>query len=141
MVTSYVSDEVYDFVNTEEIKKYGISTLNINSKKIYDYPYIQPSDKVMPRSVYISENLSFSCDSSNCSKDIVNVTYENIYFNKNLDLKVAKIYNKDNYKKIFDKEYSDDNAYTRGKQKTKRVGIWYTCQSGIWQSVWLESTP
>lgn len=110
MVTSYVSDEVYDFVNTEEIKKYGISTLNINSKKIYDYPYIQPSDKVMPGSVYISENLSFSCDSSNCSKDIVNVTYENIYFNKNLDLKVAKIYNKDNYKKIFDKEYSDDNA-------------------------------
>ena len=110
MVTSYVSDEVYDFVNTEEIKKYGISTLNINSKKIYDYPYIQPSDKVMPGSVYISENLSFSCDSYNCSKDIVNVTYENIYFNKSLDLKVAKIYNKDNYKKIFDKEYSDDNA-------------------------------
>ena len=110
MVTSYVSDEVYDFVNTEEIKKYGISTLNINSKKIYDYPYIQPSDKVMPGSAYISENLSFSCDSYNCSKDIVNVTYENIYFNKSLDLKVAKIYNKDNYKKIFDKEYSDDNA-------------------------------
>ena len=67
-------------------------------------------NQVMPGSVYISENLSFSCDSSNCSKDIVNVTYENIYFNKNLDLKVAKIYNKDNYKKIFDKEYSDDNA-------------------------------
>ena len=28
-----------------------------------------------------------------------------------------------------------------GKQKTKRGGIWYSPQSGIWQSVWLESTP
>lgn len=28
-----------------------------------------------------------------------------------------------------------------GKQKEKRGGIWYTPQSGIWQSVWLESLP
>jgi beta-galactosidase/beta-glucuronidase len=30
---------------------------------------------------------------------------------------------------------------TRGKQKTKRGGIWYTPQSGIWQTVWLEALP
>jgi beta-galactosidase/beta-glucuronidase len=35
----------------------------------------------------------------------------------------------------------EDNSYSRGKQKTKRGGIWYSTQSGIWQSVWLESTP
>ncbi len=29
----------------------------------------------------------------------------------------------------------------RGKQKTKRGGIWYTPQSGIWQTVWLEAVP
>ncbi len=28
---------------------------------------------------------------------------------------------------------------TRGKQKTARGGIWYTPQSGIWQTVWLEA--
>lgn len=28
-----------------------------------------------------------------------------------------------------------------GKQKEKRGGIWYTQQTGIWQSVWLESLP
>ena len=38
-------------------------------------------------------------------------------------------------------EFSDTNEFSRGKQKIKRGGIWYTCQSGIWQSVWLESTP
>ena len=28
-----------------------------------------------------------------------------------------------------------------GKQKEQRGGIWYTAQSGIWQTVWLESVP
>ena len=107
MVTSYVSDNIYDYVKTEEMKDYGTSGLYMNSKKIYDYPYVQASDKVMPGEVYISENVSYSCTSYNCSKDTVNVTYENIYFNKSLDLKVAKIYNKDNYKRIFDKEYDE----------------------------------
>ncbi len=28
-----------------------------------------------------------------------------------------------------------------GKQSLKRGGIWYTAQSGIWQTVWMESVP
>ncbi len=36
---------------------------------------------------------------------------------------------------------ADSDVYGRGKQKYKRGGIWYTATSGIWQSVWLESTP
>ena len=39
------------------------------------------------------------------------------------------------------KDFSDTKFYSRGKQKINRGGIWYTAQSGIWQSVWLESTP
>lgn len=38
-------------------------------------------------------------------------------------------------------DFSDTKSYSRGKQKIKRGGIWYTAQSGIWQTVWLESTP
>lgn len=33
------------------------------------------------------------------------------------------------------------NSGARGKQSDKRGGIWYTPQSGIWQTVWLESMP
>ncbi len=33
---------------------------------------------------------------------------------------------------------TDTNELSRGKQKTKRGGIWYTPQSGIWQTVWAE---
>lgn len=37
------------------------------------------------------------------------------------------------------RDFSDTSYHSRGKQKTKRGGIWYTPQSGIWQTVWLES--
>ena len=36
---------------------------------------------------------------------------------------------------------TDTNELSRGKQKTKRGGIWYTPQSGIWQTVWAEWVP
>ena len=39
------------------------------------------------------------------------------------------------------RDLTEKNEYLRGKQKTNRGGIWYTAQSGIWQTVWLESTP
>ncbi len=36
---------------------------------------------------------------------------------------------------------SDEGVGARGKQRRKNGGIWYTPQSGIWQSVWLEYVP
>ncbi|WP_223692471.1 glycoside hydrolase family 2 protein [Leifsonia poae] len=36
---------------------------------------------------------------------------------------------------------SDTGHHSRGKQALRRGGIWYTAQSGIWQTVWLESVP
>ncbi|SDN88428.1 glycoside hydrolase family 2 protein [Acetanaerobacterium elongatum] len=39
------------------------------------------------------------------------------------------------------RDYSDTCSLSRGKQKSKRGGIWYTAQSGIWQTVWIESVP
>ena len=36
---------------------------------------------------------------------------------------------------------SNKGAQCRGKQTLGGTGIWYTPQSGIWQTVWLESVP
>ena len=36
---------------------------------------------------------------------------------------------------------TDASFHSRGKQKTRRGGIWYTPQSGIWQTVWWEAVP
>jgi len=40
---------------------------------------------------------------------------------------------------VQDDSDTGDQAY--GKQKLQRGGIWYTAQSGIWQSVWTETVP
>ena len=39
------------------------------------------------------------------------------------------------------RDLTDTSYCTVGKQSTKRGGMWYTPQSGIWQTVWLESVP
>ena len=39
------------------------------------------------------------------------------------------------------RDLSDTSYHSRGKQKTDRGGIWYTPQSGIWQTVWAEVIP
>lgn len=39
------------------------------------------------------------------------------------------------------KDESDTSYHTRGKQTLKRGGMFYTAQSGIWQSVWYEWVP
>lgn len=36
---------------------------------------------------------------------------------------------------------SDTGTQLRGKQRLKRGGMWYTAQSGIWQTVWMEAVP
>ena len=40
---------------------------------------------------------------------------------------------------VQDDSDTSDQAY--GKQKLQRGGIWYTAQSGIWQTVWTEAVP
>ena len=39
------------------------------------------------------------------------------------------------------RDLSDTSYHARGKQKLKRGGMFYTAQSGIWQTVWMEEVP
>ncbi len=42
---------------------------------------------------------------------------------------------------ILVRDVSDTSYHTRGKQKLKRGGMFYTAQSGIWQTVFMECVP
>ena len=42
---------------------------------------------------------------------------------------------------VFCQDDSDTSYHTRGKQMIKRGGMFYTAQSGIWQTVWMEWVP
>ncbi len=39
------------------------------------------------------------------------------------------------------RDTSDTSYHSRGKQTLKRGGMYYTAQSGIWQTVWMEEVP
>lgn len=39
------------------------------------------------------------------------------------------------------RDFSDHSYLSRGKQKLVRGGMFYTAQSGIWQTVWMEQVP
>lgn len=39
------------------------------------------------------------------------------------------------------KDRSDTSYHARGKQKLKAGGMFYTAQSGIWQTIWMEYVP
>ncbi len=38
-------------------------------------------------------------------------------------------------------DFSDTSYHSRGKQKLSPSGMYYTAQSGIWQTVWMETVP
>ena len=39
------------------------------------------------------------------------------------------------------RDVSNNRGPSSGKQRLARGGIWYTAQSGIWQTVWMEAVP
>ncbi len=39
------------------------------------------------------------------------------------------------------RDLSETGVHARGKQRLDRGKIWYTAQSGIWQTVWMEAVP
>ena len=43
--------------------------------------------------------------------------------------------------KVVIQDPTEQKGQMRGKQSSDPKGIWYTAQSGLWQSVWLESAP
>ena len=47
----------------------------------------------------------------------------------------------DNFLTLRVRDFTDVRSQARGKQTLKRGGIFYTAQSGIWQSVWMEWVP
>ncbi len=47
----------------------------------------------------------------------------------------------DNEIKVKVWDYTDVEGYARGKQSFNPSGMWYSAQSGIWQTVWMEWVP
>ena len=106
MVTSYVSDKIYNYVENQVEQVYGTTKVFISDNSQNVNPNIKTSDILSEGQVYISENYSYNCKSYNCMK------FSNMYTNKEISLSNVKVYNKNNFKKIFGSEYDDmDTIY------------------------------
>lgn len=112
MVTSYVSDKIYNYVENHVEQVYGTTKVFISDNSQNVNPNIKTSDILSEGQVYISENYSYNCKSYNCMKDSLNIKFSNMYTNKEISLSNVKVYNKSNFKKIFGSEYDDmDTIY------------------------------
>jgi putative ABC transport system permease protein len=112
MVTSYVSDKIYNYVENHVEQVYGTTKVYVSDNSQNVNPNIKTSDILSEGQVYISENYSYNCKSYNCMKDSLNIKFNNMYTNKEISLSNVKVYNKNNFKKIFGSEYDDmDTIY------------------------------
>ena len=112
MVTSYVSDKIYNYVENHVEQVYGTTNVYVSDNSQNVNPNIKTSDILSEGQVYISENYSYNCKSYNCMKDSLNIKFSNMYTNKEISLSNVKVYNKSNFKKIFGSEYDDmDTIY------------------------------
>lgn len=112
MVTSYVSDKIYNYVENQVEQVFGTTKVYVSDSSQIGSPNIKMSDKLSDGQVYISENYSYNCKSYNCMKDSLNIMFSNMYTNKEISLSNVKVYNKNNFKKIFGSEYDDmDTIY------------------------------
>ena len=112
MVTSYVSDKIYNYVENHVEQVYGTTKVFISDNSQNVNPNIKTSDILSEGQVYISENYSYNCKSYNCIKDSLNIKFSNMYTNKEISLSNVKVYNKNNFKKLFGSEYDDmDTIY------------------------------
>ncbi len=69
------------------------------------------------------------------------ITHQGGYLPFSID--ITEYLKEDNENQLLVKvqDTTDLESQARGKQSLKRGGIFYTAQSGIWQSVWLEQVP
>lgn len=76
---------------------------------------------------------------------IAEVYLNDVYLGKHIggylpfEFEIKEQLKKENILIVKVKDETDKNSLSRGKQRIKRGGIWYTPQSGIYLPVWLES--
>ena len=68
-------------------------------------------------------------------------THEGGYTPFTLDVTALASPTAENTLTVAVRDETSEGAGTYGKQSLNPRGIWYTAQSGIWQTVWMESVP
>lgn len=106
-----------------KIKEDILSSVNASFKRIkielndnYFYPEfydnylnLNVSDKLKENETFISEDLNMYCKDYNCLNQSIKVSSSDIYENNSVNLKIIKVYNKNNFKEITSSKYDNYN--------------------------------
>lgn len=97
LLNEFANNLYYDYSNVEFI-------LNNNyfGTKHFENMNLQlaVSNQVQDNEAFVSENMQMYCPDFDCLHKIIKVNTKNIYANNEYELKISKIYNQDNFKKL-----------------------------------------
>lgn len=115
----------------------GVKKSVMPSDKLYyrkNFEFKKTSDRVL---------LHFGAVDYECEvslNDVILGSHKGGYFPFTFDV-TDTIQNGENELKLVVTDPSQTGNQARGKQTFKRGKVWYTPQSGIWQTVWIEEVP
>ncbi len=113
----YLHPDFYDNIDSRINLSSSHTFFKLNSYINYTEYYsrnLEPSPLVPKGSIYIPENLEYSCPYFNCTNNVVKVNVENPYYEEEKEFKVTQVFNEKNYKSILNtnKKYEDVSNYS-----------------------------
>lgn len=112
----YSPDSIFATVKKFSDERYSSFELLL-SDKIYkpeywnSYMKIEANDKVPVGSAYTSADMNYECSGGTCLRKTLNITNNNIYYEKNIDIKITKNYTKNTFTSLTGlKEYKENNG-------------------------------
>ena len=103
----YMSQELIDKFALEFSQIYSTTSILFNDKYIFNN--IKGNSNVPNGEVYISNDYSYQCRNENCLDEYITIETSNIYTKENIDLKITKLYNKQNIKNLLGISNFDEN--------------------------------
>ena len=103
----YVNDSIIDKISFSQNQAYSKINVLFRNKYRESNMYggnfsLRYSDKVPNGQVYISNDLAYECPNEYCINQPLKVEVNNLYYNESLDLRVTRMYTKQNMKSLLD---------------------------------------
>ncbi len=109
----YLEDVMFDKVKLLTEVSFGDFTTIINDQKFDKYSMytsLTPNDKVSEGHIIINRDLNYACKNYNCLNKEIKIENKNLYYEKDITLKVEATYIKSNFKSLTGLSDFDQNS-------------------------------
>ena len=102
----YITANNLDKIRRNINSSYGKTEIEFNEKILQSYRVL-PNSNVPEGKAYVQEELNYMTKRNNCINYNMNIIIKNLYFEDNINVKIAKTYNKKNMKNLLGIEEYD----------------------------------